>query len=166
MKTRVLIIRHRITAEIASKIGPIIPGSISVPAYLRKKLGAAGRDVPESIHGRFFIDTTSRQTVVASQILDRLKLFPSSLSGDEVLKYVYIVEVGLFGNQPTKPQGAGKCSWVMPVQAIGATYPYDHAPEEQVIAHLGTDLLNKVEFSYSGPEGLVSLSIDPSRLIF
>lgn len=153
---------HRITPEIARKVGPIFPGSISIPAYQRKKLKANDREVPESVSGWIFFDTTSRHSLVASTvILDRLNLFPSGLGGDTVFHYVFIAEIELFGNLSPSP-GA----WIMPVKASGAPYPFDHKPEEQVIAHLGTDFLDKVEFSYNGPEGIVSLKIDPARLIF
>lgn len=157
-------VKHRIDTDIAKKVGTIVLGSISIPAYLRKKLEATGRKVPESISGWIFIDTTSRHTLVASTVLlDRLDLFPSGLGllENKRFEYVYLVELKIFGNE-----SLSSVSWDMPVKATGAPYPFDHEPGEQVIAHLGTDFLDEVEFSYNGPAGLVSLSIDPSRLAF
>ena len=160
------------SAATLARLGPLVKASWSVPPALAGHLRAAGRPVPEAIHGFLLVDTGASETCMALDVAHDLGLTPVRImktygAGGLHENQVFEAQLGMenkdsFGNVvqiEAIRQVAGIPELGRYLDGFKLTTSDDHP--KRVVGLLGREFLQHATLVYRGNRGIVELILDP-----
>jgi len=135
------------------KIGPILPGEVTIPSALAKLLADEGQQIPPPVSGFMLIDTGATRSCVDTEIVTKLGVKPIGIAtlttaSGESKHNLYPAKL----NFPPMTFGVEFGS------LVGVNLKQQTVGGHQIIALLGRDLLSRCLLVYNGLKGSFTLA--------
>ena len=163
------------TSDTLCAFGPLVAGAVGIHSAMLDHLDRLGRPVPESVLGRFLVDTGATSTCIGENTAAELGILPVGTSktrgaGGVHENKLYPVQIVI----PVK-HGAGTKPMLLDEVVMGIPDLHklldevvprsdDDDARYKVIGLLGRDFLQHTVMKYDGPGGRVL--IHPDKSIF